>query len=149
MPYFTRQVAPSGDLIVVALIGVSLARRSALVAAKRAVPKPVQIQGLVDTGASATCIDPSVLSQLGLTPTGTTLVNSPTTGQQPVVADTYDVSLTIYATANQPPLIHHTVPAVASELLAAQGIHALIGRDILRSCLLMYDGMGGLFSLAY
>jgi predicted aspartyl protease len=136
-------------LVVVALIGVSQARRNALVAVQRPVPNDVQIQGLVDTGASNTCVDPFVLNQLGLTPTGTTMVNSPTTGAQPVPADTYDVSLTIYAAGNQPPLVHHTIPVLVAELLAAQGIHALIGRDILRGCLLTYDGANGLFSMAY
>jgi predicted aspartyl protease len=135
--------------LVVALIGVSQARRNALVVGQQPIPNAVQIQALVDTGASGTCIDPSVLNQLGLTPTGKTLVNTPTTGTQPASADTYDVSLTIYAVENQPPLIQHTIPVIASELLAGQGIHALIGRDILRGCLLMYDGANGLFSLAY
>ena len=150
MPFFTRQVEPkSGGLIVVALIGVSQARRSALTAARQAIPNTVQVQALVDTGASSTCIDPSVLQQLSLTPTGTALVNTPTTGAQPAPAETYDVSLTIYAVANQPALVQHTVPVLASDLFSAQGIHALIGRDILRGCLLTYDGRSGLFSLAY
>jgi len=149
MPYFTRQVDQNGALIVAAVISVSQARRNALVAASQPVPNSITIQGLIDTGASGTCVDPSVLTQLGLTPTGSTLVNSPTTGTQAVPADTYDVGLTIYAAQGHPPLIHQTIPVVASELLAVQGFHALIGRDILRGCLLTYDGANGLFSLAY
>lgn len=131
------------------MLGVSQARRSALVAAQQPVPSPIQIQALIDTGASGTCVDPSVLAQLGLTPTGSTLINTPTTGAQPVQADTYDVSLSIYALQGHPPLTHQTIPVVQAELLASQGFHALIGRDVLKECLLTYDGRSGLFSLAF
>jgi len=150
VPYFTRQVDPAtGNLILVAFVGVSQARRTALVANNQAVPNPIQIMGLVDTGASCTCIDPTVLNQLNLSPTGSTSVNSPTTGATPAIADQYDVSFVIPSTLNHPPLVHQTIPVVKADLLAAQGFHALIGRDILRGCLLTYDGQNGLFSLAF
>jgi hypothetical protein len=107
------------------------------------------MEGLIDTGASGTCIDPTVLNQLSLTPTGTTMVNTPTTGNQPAQAETFDISsFTIYAGPDQAPFVIPTVAVMASELLAPQGFHALIGRDILRHCLLNYDGANGLFSLA-
>jgi hypothetical protein len=148
VPYFTRQVAPNG-LIINAYIGVSEARRDALVAAQQAVPNPIQILGLIDTGASHTCVDPSVLNQLGLTPTGTVQVATPSTGTQPVMHDQYDTSLIIFAGQGHPPLVHLTIPVTKSELLTIQGFHALIGRDILSGCLLTYDGVNGFFSLAY
>jgi hypothetical protein len=65
------------------------------------------------------------------------------------MASQYDVSLTIPSVANRPSLFHHTIPVVEAQLLAAQGFHVLIGRDVLRGCLLTYDGMSGLFSLAF
>jgi hypothetical protein len=46
-------------------------------------------------------------------------------------------------------LIFPTVAIVASELLGAQGFHALIGRNILSQCLFHYNGAMGLFTLAY
>ncbi len=149
MPYFTRQVAQNGGLIVVAYIGVSQARRSALQASKQAVPDPIVIQALIDTGASCTCVDPSVLQGLSLSPTGSSPVNTPSTGSQPMIADQYDVSLFIPAATGQSLLVHHTIPVLKAELLAPQGFHALIGRDVLQGCLLMYDGKNGQFSLAY
>ena len=135
--------------MVVAFIGVSDARRNALIAANLPVPNPIQIQGMIDTGAGAMCVDPAVLSQLGLTPTGSTLVNTPTTGTQPAQANTYDISLRIPSAASQPALVHHTLPVIESSLLVAQGFHALIGISVLRGCLLTVDGQNGLFSLAY
>lgn len=118
-------------------------------AAGDVVPNPVRIEAMIDTGASSTCIDPWALDQLSLSPTGSCNVNTPTTGSTPVVADLYDVSLTIYAQANQSALIHQTMPVLKSELLVNQGFHALIGRDVLKGCLLTYDGTIGQFCLAY
>jgi hypothetical protein len=46
-------------------------------------------------------------------------------------------------------LLHLTIPVIAADLLVRQGFHALIGRDILAGCYLMYDGKTGLFTLAY
>jgi predicted aspartyl protease len=131
------------------MVGVSQARRNALAASKQAAPPVVQIQAMLDTGASGTCVDPSVLKQLGLSPTGIALVHTPSTGGQPAQAETYDISLVIPAKPGQLHLINHTVSVIASQLLANQGFHALIGLDILKGCLLTYDGANGLFSLAY
>ena len=110
MPHFTLQISPQGALLN-ALIGVSRARRSALDAAGQTIPNMVPIQALVDTGASATCMDPSVLKTLTLTPTGSATVNTPTTGGYPVVADQYDVSILVPpAGANQVPLFIDNLP---------------------------------------
>jgi len=40
------------------------------------------------------------------------------------------------------------IPVVAAKL-SIQGIDALIGRDILRRCLFVYDGQADTFSLAF
>jgi hypothetical protein len=83
-----------------------------------------------------------------LTPTGSVSVNTPSTGATPHQAEQFDVTLAIPA-PNGPPLIFYAVPVVASDLLAAQGFHALIGRDILNRCLFAYNGDASLFTLAY
>lgn len=133
--------------MVTAIVGVSVPRRTALIAAGQAVPNGVRILGLLDTGASGTAIDPSVLTALGLTPTGTILVSSPTTGATPQVVNQYDVAFVIPAPSGAP-LFSQTLPVIASELFAAQGFHALIGRDILSQCVFVYNG-SGFFTLSY
>ena len=135
--------------MVVAFVGVSHPKRTALQAANLPIPNPVQVQALVDTGASDLCVDPSILNQLGLIPTGSCQVNTPTTGPQPAQSALYDVSFFIPAGPGQPPFAIQTMPAIASDLLCLQGFHVLVGRSVLRNCLLTYDGLGGLFSLAY
>ena len=76
-------------------------------------------------------------------------MNTPSTGEQAASADQYDVSLMVLSAPNVPPLMHRNIAVLESKLLNAQGFHVLLGRDILSGCLLTYDGLNGLFSLAY
>jgi hypothetical protein len=135
--------------MIAAFVGVSQARAQALTDAGQSVPQPVPIQAMLDTGASNTCVDPGVLDQLGLSPTGVIQMVTPSTGSAPAQAEQYDVSLVIFSMLGHPPLLHLTIPVTKSHLHALQGFHALIGRDVLKGCLLAYDGQSGLFSLAY
>jgi predicted aspartyl protease len=149
LPHFTLQISPHGPILT-AFIGVSVARQDALKAAGQTIPSHVQIQALVDTGASATCLDPSVLKTLNLTPTGSATVETPSTEGTPVIADQYDVSIVVPpAKPNQFPLIRNTLPVISVKLLSSFGYHALIGRDILGECVLFYNGDNGWFTLAY
>lgn len=135
--------------MVSAFVGVSQARSVALQAKNLAIPQPIPIRGLIDTGATETCIDPSVVSALGLTPTGTALVNTPSTGNNPHQTYQYDVSLIVPPVlATHSPLLIPNL-AVIDAQLASFGIQALIGRDVLSECYLTYDGIGGIFCLAY
>ena len=148
MPHFTLQISPQGALLA-AGIGISEARRTALKDAGQTIPKIVPIQAIIDTGASATCVDPSVVQTLNLTPTGNAPVVTPSTGNQPVNADQYDVSLIVPAGQNQVPFYIANLPVLCMELLTSQGFHALIGRDVLIQCIFSYNGTAGWFTLAY
>lgn len=148
MPHFTLQIAPGGPILTAA-VTVSEARAAALRASGKPVPDVVPIQALVDTGASCTCVDPSVLAALMLSPTGSVRINTPSTGNQPQDADQYDVGLAIPGPPGAIPLYLATVPVVAAELLQQHQIHALIGRDILSACVLVYNGTMGWFTLAF
>jgi hypothetical protein len=132
-----------------AFLTVSEARRDALLQASLPVPDAVRVSALVDTGASCTCVDPSFMAKLGLTPTGSVPVNTPSTGGTPHVAHQYDAGLIVPgALQDHTPLIFPTIAIVSAELLV-QGIDALIGRDILSNCVLNYNGTAGYFTLAY
>lgn len=147
MPHFTLQLTPAGP-IVDAFVGVSQARAAAMLQVQQVVPPVKQIRALIDTGASNTCIDPAVLAELGLTPTGTVAVTTPTTGATPVECNQYDVALVIPA-PNGPAFMVGTIAVTENEFLNAQGFHGLIGRDVLSRCLFGYNGAMGLFTLAY
>jgi hypothetical protein len=148
VPHFSLQITAEGAMVT-AVVAVSAARVVALRNANLPVPNPVPVRALVDTGASCTCIDPSVLSALQLSPTGTANIQTPSTGQTPVVVPQYDVSLVIPGARGETPLILGTVPVIATELLTAQRFHALIGRDILSRCILHYNGSIGMFTVAF
>lgn len=148
MPHLTLQLSQHGALLDVH-VGVSQARRNALVAANQPVPNVVPTRMLIDTGASCTCIDLTVLNQLGLSPTGTAQVLTPSTGTAPHSANQYDVSILI-AFGNPLRLLYsnHTIAVVEADL-SAQGIQGLIGRDILAGSLLVYDGETGYFTISF
>jgi hypothetical protein len=149
LPHFTLNIDVTGP-VVNAGIYVSTGRRSALQAQNIAVPDGRLVRALVDTGASFTSIEPAVLIALGLTPTGTMDIVTPSTGAGTHTADTYDVDLMVAgASQHDPPLRLENLRVAACELFLRQGIHALIGRDVLTRCIFIYNGGQGTFSLAF
>ena len=136
--------------VVNAIAMVSLARHAALVAAHQPIPPPVPIHALIDTGASCTCVDPSVLTSLQLSPTGPCMMNTPSSGATPHATQQYDMRLVIPGPSPMHPTLDlRNIPVASAEILIHQGFHALIGRDILRHCMFTYNGSMGLFTLAY
>lgn len=146
MPHFTVQFLAAGGPLLPLHVGVSNPKAQVLRQANLPVPSPCSIQGLVDTGASTTAIDPSIIQNLGLQPTGSMPILTPSTGPTPHQANTFDVSL-IFPVAN----MTFTIGAIQvfESALSVQGIQALIGRDVLSYCLLVYDGRAKTFSLAF
>ena len=146
MPHLTLEISQRGPLLQF-MVGASGPRQQALIRAAQVVPQPIPITGLIDTGASCTSIDSSVLRQLAIPSTGTTQVHTPSTqAGVPHVANLYDISLILVH-----PLITRTftaVPVTESQLIH-QGIQALIGRDILSWCLFTYDGVSKTFCLGF
>lgn len=151
MPHLTLPLSAGRPLIDI-YVGVSQARRDALTEAGQVFPAPLPARALVDTGASCTCIDLTILQQLGIPPTGTTPVLTPSTGQIPHIANQYDVSIQIAFGDSGSPFKFlfwaHTMPVVDADL-RPQGILALIGRDILTTGILQYNGETRLFTLAF
>jgi hypothetical protein len=149
VPHFTQKILPAAGPLLQLYVLVSIPREMALRAAGAAIPPPQQIFGLVDTGASNTCIDDDVITALGLTPTGTTLVHTPsTTASAPATKSNYDVRIIIPGAVGSPSFLLPALP-VTQVSLKHQGFQALVGRDILSNCLLVYDGRTNIFTLAF
>lgn len=74
---------------------------------------------------------------------------TPSTGGTAVAAEQYDVSLIIPGADASHPALHMPTIAIVGSQLRDQGIDALIGRDILGSCVLTYNGSMGFYTLAY
>lgn len=148
MPHFTLQLTPHGP-IVSAVLAISRPRAHALQQAGHSEPEPVSFAAMVDTGASSTCLDASLLEPLQLTPTGQVKISTPSSGQEPVWMEQYDVTLLIPGPDGSPPLVFPTIPIVALKNFATAHYGGLIGRDILAECLLSYNGTARLLTLAY
>jgi hypothetical protein len=94
MPHLTLQIGPGGPLLDV-LVSASAPRQTALTQAGQPVPPAQTARALIDTGASVTAIDPTILTALALTPTGQTTIHTPSTGNHGHSCSTYDIHLTL------------------------------------------------------
>lgn len=136
MPHLTSVIDSRGPIITVH-IGVSLQRASALKAASSSVPQPVPCNLLIDTGAAMTCLDTPIIEKLGITPTGSIPIHTPSTGDTPHQCSTYDISLIVLG-GNAHKIIN-ALPVIENDF-NAQSIDGLLGRDILLTSRLIYSG---------
>jgi len=105
------------------------------------VPAPVSGFGLIDTGASITCVDEAVAQSLGIAPIDVVTMHS---------ASHTDVQCNVYPISFEIPSlgIGRNVPRAMAAALQAQGLVILIGRDALAACTFHYNGFTGVFELA-
>lgn len=93
----------------------------------------------VDTGAARSVIRTDIPRELGLNPVGITFVNTPTSSNVPCFE--YLVRL---AFSNR--TITRDLRVIAADLWN-QRIQCLIGRDVLKHCILVYNGPTKQFTL--
>lgn len=148
MPFFTLPIDEEKGPLLNAVVEVSEARAELLRSLGQPIPRRVTVKALVDTGASGTCVDPVVLQQLGVDSKGKTQVLTPSTGANHITVDEYDVSLSVYKTANEVPCKINDLAVIESEL-NVQGFQVLIGRDFLAKCILHYNGQGRHYTIAF
>jgi predicted aspartyl protease len=147
MPILTLPLEIGGAIIDVGF-AVSGPRQEAMRKAGLKVPPPVLARALVDTGASCTCLDPAVIGKLGLVPSGTASIHTPSTGCKSYICNQFDVAVGIVMDAKQVHLSSLIIPVIESDL-NAQGFQALLGRDVLDQGILIYDGHRRLLTLAF
>jgi hypothetical protein len=116
-----------------------LAAQEAMRADGEEVPS-VSVKALIDTGASGTLIQTSIVGTLGLDWIGTVLLTTPST-TKPLVRYEYRVRIVLSET------IAFETDAVEGDLIG-QNIQCLIGRDVLEYVVFTYDGPNSRFSIA-
>lgn len=140
MPVLTVPFGNDGPIISL-LIGVSIARREALLASGAIPPAHLTCRFLVDTGASSSCVDNTIVDALGIPPIGHAWMQSASTGAKVEQRNTYDVSIWLPVEGAELHLLAGTMNVVASPFRGS-GVDGLFGRDLLSTCRLEYDGPG-------
>ncbi|MBU2807574.1 hypothetical protein HF285_04665 [Acidithiobacillus ferrooxidans F221] len=111
------------------------------------IPLPVQCLFLVDTGASVTCIDPSIIEKLKIKPSGSTSILTPSTEGNGHNCYQYDIGLFIM-TPTGPLHLSDPLPIVETSFVG-QSIQGLLGRDVLQRACMFYNGPSGGYTLAF
>lgn len=106
------------------------------------IPPPVPGLGLIDTGATFCSIDETVIQRLGIPPYGSADIIGVAGPSQRL---TYPASLSFPGT----PLSSVTFVDFHGADLSKAGIIAIIGRNVLKGFVLVYNGPGGHVSLSY
>ena len=145
MPFLNAAIQEDG-LIVTVGIALSTARAEALKRAGGTPVAPIWVTALLDTGASCSVIDSSVVRSLNLIQAGTVEGHTPSPAEAPQTFNLYDVCLAF--AKPQVKIMSLNLP-VAEARLVEQGFLALIGRDVLQHCLLVYNGPLKSFSLSF
>jgi predicted aspartyl protease len=103
-------------------------------------PPPVSGLALIDTGATTTCIDEEAARQLSLPAIDVVTVAS--ASHAATEQNVYPISIEVVGL----PIVVNASRAIGAAL-KAQGLLVLIGRDVLQSCVLIYNGPSGHFTL--
>lgn len=145
MPVIFLPLTNNGPIIEVA-VGLSAPHQAALRSFGREVPPPALARMLLDTGASHSAVDRTLIEALGLISIGKTSIHTPSTQGIAFECDQYDVS--IHLLHHKQNYAFHTLPVICGEF-RSQGHSGLLGRDILKDCSLVYHGTAGYFSLSF
>ncbi len=144
MPHLTWPLQPHGPIVKL-FVTISTAHAKVLRKKGQPVPQGVTLPALIDTGATSTMIDEVAIGTLGLDPKDVVGVHTTSTGDTAIKCYQYDAYLAVtdVATFNIGDL------PILTTNFSKHGIRALVGRDVLSRCLLVYDGSNKTFTLAY
>lgn len=147
MPHLTYPTSPDG-LTLPLMIGLDGGVMAARLAAGQPFPALQLVQGLIDTASDITVLSPNLVSRLGLVPVGD---RSTQTTIGSAIAKLYEASLSIVGPmgAGGPTLDRSPLLVMGSFSAFAGGIEAVMGLDVLFGCLLIFDGPGKQFTLAF
>jgi len=128
-------------------VHVPLQIAAAMAKAGQTVPNRISGIGLIDTGATLTCIDETILLSLGLNPIGQ--VNS-VTANGPMLCNVYPARILFPVqgwTLDLGQSMGVNLKGQAIPTDPPQPIIALLGRNLLERSVLIYNGITGLWTI--
>lgn len=147
MPSIRGTYGPRGPIVHVN-IGVSTPREGLLRRQGKAIPEPIRVELLIDTGADTTALSEMHTRSLGIPVRGATQVRGVTTEVHATDCNTYDIGFELINAVGDLPL---KIPAV--EIIGRpfhnEMIDGLIGRDVLAQVIFILDGPTRQFVINY
>ncbi len=123
------------------LLGVAQPIARQLLQQGKTLPQPVSGLALIDTGASTTCIDEDAAMKLGLPVTNVVTIAS--ASHSAAQGNVYPAQIEVIGL----PIAINALNSIGAPL-AAQGLIALLGRDVLQHCTVFFNGPAGSISFA-
>ncbi len=110
-------------------------------------PAPYPICAVLDTGSFVTLADILAIAPLGVASHDRWRFFTSATGATPHVRDVYNLSVTLLDDAGGQLAYWPSVDVLPAAFLPTDAVHGVIGRDLLATGVLHFDGKGGSFSL--
>jgi len=142
VPSFTSQIPNLQALgpLVDMRVSIGTPVEEALKKAGLETPEPIEVKGMIDTGATGSVIRPEIAKHLGLKPIGIVHISTPDSENIPclqyVVRFIFPNNVIVEALAIEAPM-------------RGQQIQCLIGRDVLAHGVLVYTGYINQFTLSF
>ncbi|OGY22816.1 MAG: hypothetical protein A2172_01635 [Candidatus Woykebacteria bacterium RBG_13_40_15] len=145
-PVLSPQVLQKFGPVVPVEVGVPNSLAQVYSKEGKTIPSPKSGWGLIDTGATRTCVDDGVIRSLGVNPIDRTTING---SNGPHEVNVFPALLRFPAIANfQIEFSAALGVNIRAQEVKDQPIIALLGRDILSKCVLIYNGTLGTFTLS-
>ena len=142
MPSFTVRVADIQQIgAVVEVVLMPPMSFLQVTGIKQTEAKATKVLAMIDTGATCTVIRKDIAASLGLSPVGTTLINTPSSTN--VTCYQFNISMVFPNNLNLASIVVTEAP------LQGQHIQCLIGRDVLKNTILIYTGYDNSFTLSF
>jgi len=147
MIVLTLDADHKGRPVIELFLAASAPRIAAMEALGVTPHAPIGVKALIDTGASCSNVQRSVLERLGLEPIGEELVHTASTEGTPKEVAAYAVQLFFAGVSGA--RFDADLRVVAADDFSGLGVEMLLGRDVLGRCLLFFNGPERRFTLAF
>jgi predicted aspartyl protease len=132
-----HEIGPVFDVTIA--VPEDLSRR--LVADKMAVPSPVKVSAMIDTGADSSVVTPEIMKSLGISPIDWIPI---------ITAGLKEQTCPLFCARI---IFSNGVSIESSEIIGASlhnpSLQCLLGRDVLKSCLFIYNGQDEIVTLSF